>query len=162
MAAKFGGEVSASIFNQRVNKSHDGFVDTPGREVGQLRRAATTSTSRHLRHHPIPDGCKYISDTGAQFLGSIIGDHTRSALADADHGLAHRPRLQHSAAAWPEIRAGFSCAARGWAEHRLGRLPQDGARHTGRRARRCGPIESCRRRLCYERTRAASQFLADA
>jgi UDP-N-acetylglucosamine diphosphorylase/glucosamine-1-phosphate N-acetyltransferase len=79
---KVGGEVSAAIFQSRVNKAHDGFVGHTwaGRWVN-FGAGATTSNLKNtygtIRYQR--DSSTTI-DTGVQFLGSLIGDHTKIGI----------------------------------------------------------------------------------
>lgn len=79
---KVGGEVSATIFQSRVNKSHEGFVGhTWASRWVNFGAGATTSnlkntygSIRFQRDTQTP------VDTGVQFLGSLIGDHTKIGI----------------------------------------------------------------------------------
>ena len=76
---KVGGEVSVSIFQARVNKAHEGFVghSWAGRWVNFGALATTSNlknTYGNIRYQR--DG-NTVVETGAQFLGSLIGDHTK-------------------------------------------------------------------------------------
>lgn len=79
---KVGGEVSATIFQSRVNKAHEGFVGHTwaGRWVN-FGALATTSNLKNtygkIRYQH--DNTTTI-ETGAQFLGSLIGDHTKIGI----------------------------------------------------------------------------------
>ena len=79
---KVGGEVSATIFQSRVNKGHEGFVGHTwaGRWVN-FGALATTSNLKNtygtIRFKPSLDET---IETGAQFLGSVIGDHTKIGI----------------------------------------------------------------------------------
>lgn len=79
---KVGGEVSATIFQSRVNKAHEGFVGHTwaGRWVN-FGALATTSNLKNtygkIRYQRDADT---LIETGAQFLGSLIGDHTKIGI----------------------------------------------------------------------------------
>lgn len=79
---KVGGEVSATIFQARVNKGHEGFVghSWAGRWVN-FGALATTSNLKNtyglIRYQR--DASTQV-DTGVQFLGSLIGDHTKIGI----------------------------------------------------------------------------------
>lgn len=79
---KIGGEISATIFQSRVNKAHDGFVGHSwcGRWVN-FGALATTSNMKNT-YGPIryQRDATTIVDTDAQFLGSLIGDHTKIGI----------------------------------------------------------------------------------
>lgn len=75
------GEVAASVFHGYVNKAHDGFV---GHSVigAWVNLGAGTTTSNlkntygEIRLEPAGDRI----ETGRQFLGSLIGDHAKTAI----------------------------------------------------------------------------------
>ena len=79
---KIGGEISATIFQSRVNKAHDGFVGHTwaGRWVN-FGAVATTSNLKNtygtIRFQR--DQSTFV-ETGAQYLGSLIGDHTKIGI----------------------------------------------------------------------------------
>jgi UDP-N-acetylglucosamine diphosphorylase/glucosamine-1-phosphate N-acetyltransferase len=79
---KVGGEVAATIFQSRVNKGHEGFVghSWAGRWVN-FGALSTTSNLKNtygeIRYQQ--DGSTLVA-TGAQFLGSVIGDHTKIGI----------------------------------------------------------------------------------
>ena len=79
---KVGGEVSATIFQSRVNKSHDGFVGhTWASRWVNFGAGATTSNLKNT-YGPIRfqrDSQNFV-ETGVQFLGSLIGDHTKIGI----------------------------------------------------------------------------------
>jgi UDP-N-acetylglucosamine diphosphorylase/glucosamine-1-phosphate N-acetyltransferase len=79
---KIGGEISASIFQSRVNKGHEGFVGNTwaGRWVN-FGALATTSNLKNT-YGTIRWQCDQstLIDTGVQFLGSLIGDHTKIGI----------------------------------------------------------------------------------
>lgn len=75
------GEVAASVFHSYVNKAHDGFV---GHSVigAWVNLGAGTTTSNlkntygEIRLEPAGERI----ETGRQFLGSLIGDHAKTAI----------------------------------------------------------------------------------
>jgi len=79
---KVGGEMASSIFQSRVNKAHDGFVghSWAGRWVN-FGAMSTTSNLKNtygkIRYQRDEDT---LVETGAQFLGSLIGDHTKIGI----------------------------------------------------------------------------------
>jgi UDP-N-acetylglucosamine diphosphorylase/glucosamine-1-phosphate N-acetyltransferase len=79
---KIGGEISASIFQSRANKGHEGFVGHTwaGRWVNFGALATTSNLKNTYGSIRFPkDGATDV-DTGAQFLGSLIGDHTKIGI----------------------------------------------------------------------------------
>jgi UDP-N-acetylglucosamine diphosphorylase/glucosamine-1-phosphate N-acetyltransferase len=81
-SCKVGGEIAASIFQDFSNKSHDGFVghSWAGSWVN-FGALATTSNLKNtygtIRFQR--DGSTSI-ETGVQFLGSLVGDHTKIGI----------------------------------------------------------------------------------
>jgi len=79
---KVGGEVSASIFQERVTKGHEGFVGHSwiGSWVNFGALATTSNlkntlgTIRYQRDRSTP------VDTGSRYLGAMVGDHTRFGI----------------------------------------------------------------------------------
>jgi len=80
---KVGGEVSNCIFHSYSNKAHDGFV---GNSIfGQwVNLGADTNTSNLKNNYStvrITDwNTKKEVETEAQFLGTIMGDHSKTAI----------------------------------------------------------------------------------
>ena len=75
------GEVSVSVFFGQCNKAHDGFV---GHSVlGRWANLGAGTTTSNLKNSYgtvrmwTPDG---MTDSGMQFLGSLIGDHAKLAI----------------------------------------------------------------------------------
>ncbi len=79
---KVGGEVSASIFQSRVNKAHDGFVGHTwaSRWVNFGAGATTSNLKNTYGTIRFQRDCQTTIETGAQFLGSLIGDHTKIGI----------------------------------------------------------------------------------
>ncbi len=79
---KVGGEVSGSIFCGNSNKAHDGFVGDSLIGFWVNLGALTTTSNLKNTYTSVsvtgPDGVPH--DTHRQFLGSIIGDHTKTAI----------------------------------------------------------------------------------
>ena len=76
------GEVSSTIFNGYANKAHDGFVghSVIGHWVN-LGAGTTTSNLKNTYGTVRLDGGRARTiDTGRQFLGSLIGDHAKTAI----------------------------------------------------------------------------------
>ena len=80
---KVGGEVSGSIFHSYSNKGHDGFVGDS--LIGQWCNLGADTNTSNLKNnygtvkvtHPVT-GEK--TDSGKQFLGTMMGDHTKTAI----------------------------------------------------------------------------------
>jgi len=80
---KVGGEVNASLFQGYANKAHAGYLGNS--YVGQWANlGAGTNTSNlkntygQVRMQIAPDGQP--EDTGQMYLGSIFGDHVKTAI----------------------------------------------------------------------------------
>lgn len=121
---KVGGEVSASIFQSRVNKAHEGFVGHTwaGRWVN-FGALATTSNLKNtygtIRFH---HSSQVLVDTGSQFLGSIIGDHTKIGIGQMLNTGSHIGAGSNifGGGVAPKFVPSFSWGgAAGWAEYRL-------------------------------------------
>ena len=80
---KVGGEISGSIFHSYSNKGHDGFVGDS--LIGQWCNLGADTNTSNLKNnygtvkvtHPVT-GEK--SDSGKQFLGTMMGDHSKTAI----------------------------------------------------------------------------------
>jgi len=78
---KVRGEVSATVFLGYANKAHEGFVghSVIGRWVNL--GAGTTTSDLKNTYGPVrlrlPSG---LVETGRQFLGSLVGDHAKTAI----------------------------------------------------------------------------------
>lgn len=79
---KAGGEVSATIFQSRVNKAHDGFVGHTwaGRWVNFGALATTSNLKNTYGTIRYQRDAATVVETGVQFLGSLIGDHTKIGI----------------------------------------------------------------------------------
>ena len=75
------GEVSMTVFLGHANKSHDGFVGHSylGRWTN-LGASTVTSNLKNTYGHVSLWTPRGIRDTGMQFLGSLIGDHAKTAI----------------------------------------------------------------------------------
>jgi UDP-N-acetylglucosamine diphosphorylase/glucosamine-1-phosphate N-acetyltransferase len=80
-ACRVHGEVSASVFFGYCNKAHDGFV---GHSVlGRWANLGASTVTSNLKNTYgtvslwTPSG---LADSGRQFLGSLIGDHAKTAI----------------------------------------------------------------------------------
>lgn len=79
---KVGGEISATIFQSRVNKGHEGFVGHTwaGRWVNFGALATTSNLKNTYGTVRFQLDSQNRIDTNAQFLGSLIGDHTKIGI----------------------------------------------------------------------------------
>ncbi|MEO1023532.1 MAG: putative sugar nucleotidyl transferase [Bacteroidota bacterium] len=80
---KIGGEVTASIFHSYSNKAHDGFVGHS--LIGQWCNLGAGTTTSNLKNDygfvKFPDWeTGSIQQTNQQFLGTVMGDHTKTAI----------------------------------------------------------------------------------
>jgi len=76
-----GGEIKGSIVHPYSNKSHDGFLGDSILGSWINLGAGTITSNLKNNYQPIRvswDGNNY--DTSRQFLGSIIGDHSKTAI----------------------------------------------------------------------------------
>jgi hypothetical protein len=75
------GEVTSTIFNGYANKGHDGFVghSVIGHWVN-LGAGTTTSNLKNTYGTVRLSVAGRTVDTGRQFLGSLIGDHAKTAI----------------------------------------------------------------------------------
>ena len=79
--SKVAGEISASIFHSYVNKQHDGFIGD-SYICPMVNLGADTVTS-NLKNNYSNIKVKVSGeeiDTGTQFLGSVIGDHSKFGI----------------------------------------------------------------------------------
>ncbi len=79
---KVGGEVEGSIFHGYSNKQHDGFIGHS--YLGQWVNigAATNNSDLKNNYSAIRMWCAgAIRDTGRQFIGLIVGDHTKTGIS---------------------------------------------------------------------------------
>lgn len=80
---KVGGEISNSVFHSYSNKGHEGFVGNS--LIGQwVNLGADTNTSNlknNYSHVRLTDWqTREQIDTGQQFLGAILADHTKTSI----------------------------------------------------------------------------------
>lgn len=76
-----GGEIKGSIIHPHSNKSHEGFLGDSIIGSWVNMGAGTTTSNLKNNYNTIRvswDGNHY--DSGRQFLGSILGDHTKTAI----------------------------------------------------------------------------------
>jgi UDP-N-acetylglucosamine diphosphorylase/glucosamine-1-phosphate N-acetyltransferase len=75
------GEVSASVFLGYANKAHDGFVGHS--VIGQWANLGAGTTTSNLKNTYGPvrlDVAGERIETGRTFLGSLVGDHAKTAI----------------------------------------------------------------------------------
>lgn len=80
---KVGGEVGSSIFHSYSNKGHDGYVGNS--IIGQWCNFGADSNTSNLKNNystvRFADWeSKKLIDSGRQFLGTIMGDHSKTAI----------------------------------------------------------------------------------
>jgi len=80
---KVGGEVNNAVFHSYSNKAHDGFVGSS--VIGQWCNMGSGTTTSNLKNSynqiSITDWrIRTTIKTGQQFLGTIMGDHTKTAI----------------------------------------------------------------------------------
>ena len=80
-SSKVSGEISGSVFHSSVNKQHDGFIGNTY-ACPFVNFGADTVTSNLKNNYSkvkvIYDGKSF--NTGLQFLGSIVGDHSKFGI----------------------------------------------------------------------------------
>ena len=79
--SKVSGEVSHSLFHSFVNKQHAGFFGHS--YVGEFVNIGAETTTSNLKNNYSKIKIQFrgnIVDTGMQFLGSIVGDHTKLGI----------------------------------------------------------------------------------
>jgi len=78
---KIGGEVDSAIFGNYTNKQHDGFIGHS--YLGEWVNIGAASNNSDLKNNysNVRMWCAgSVRDTGRQFLGTIIGDHTKTGI----------------------------------------------------------------------------------
>ena len=121
---KVGGEVSATIFQSRVNKGHEGFVGHTwaGRWVNFGALATTSNLKNTYGTIRFQLDNENTVETGAQFLGSLVGDHTKIGILQ---GLTTGAHIGAGCNIFgggisPKWVPSFSWGGcNGWSEHRL-------------------------------------------
>ena len=79
--SKVSGEISHSLFHSYVNKQHAGFFGHS--YVGEFVNIGAGTTTSNLKNNYSKIKVQFrgnIEDTGMQFLGSIVGDHTKLGI----------------------------------------------------------------------------------
>ena len=165
---KVGGEMSASIFQPRVNKAHDGFVGHTwaGRWVNFGALATTSNLKNTYGTIRYNQSAQVLVETGAQFLGSIIGDHSKIGIGQMLSTGSHIGvgcNIFGGGVAPKYIPSFCWGGAGGWAEHRLGDCLKTARATLGRRQLELRPqSEEVLRRVFEESTGERSQFLSAA
>jgi len=121
---KVGGEISATIFQSRVNKGHEGFVghSWAGRWVNFGALATTSNLKNTYGKIKFQLNSEETLDTGAQFLGTLVGDHTKIGIGQllttgANIGVAVNI---FGGGVSPKYVPSFTWGGlEGWQEHRL-------------------------------------------
>lgn len=78
---KVGGEVDSTIFGNYTNKAHDGFIGHS--YLGEWVNIGAASNNSDLKNNysSIRMWCAGAErETGRQFLGTVIGDHTKTGI----------------------------------------------------------------------------------
>jgi len=156
---KVGGEVSASIFQSRANKAHEGFMGQSwiGRWVN-FGALATTSNLKNtygtIRYQRALDE---VVETGQQYLGALVGDHTKIGIGQmittgANIGVGCNI---FGGGVTPKYIPSFSWGgAGGWQEHRLDACLKTVQATLARRHARLRPQSEEVLRHVFESTRA--------
>lgn len=121
---KVGGEVAASIFQSRVNKAHEGFVghSWAGRWVNFGALSTTSNLKNNYGTIRFQESIHNAVDTGSQFLGSLVGDHTKLGIGQLLTTGAHIGAgcSVFGGGVSPRYVPSFSWGGLGgWTEHRL-------------------------------------------
>ena len=162
---KVGGEVAATIFQSRVNKGHEGFVghSWAGRWVNFGALATTSNLKNTYGSIRFPINADNSAETGAQFLGGIIGDHTKIGIMQ---GLNTGSNIGAGCNVFgggiaPKYVPSFSWGgAGGWSEHRFDDCIKTVKATLGRRNAELRPESQAVLRGVYEATQAErAQFL---
>ncbi|MBN1633155.1 MAG: hypothetical protein JW917_03205 [Ignavibacteria bacterium] len=81
--SRLAGEITGTIFHSFVNKQHDGFIGNS--YVCEFVNLGADTVTSNLKNNYSIIKTRYRADmpqinTGMQFLGSIIGDHTKTGI----------------------------------------------------------------------------------
>lgn len=162
---KVGGEVSATIFQSRVNKGHEGFVGHcwAGRWVNFGALATTSNLKNTYGEIRYQRDSKTVVPTGMQFLGSLIGDHTKigiGQLLSTGSNIGVGCNL-FGGTMTPKYIPSFSWGGNGdWEEHELERCLKTVHATLGRRSARLRPeSEALLRRVFDETQQERNLFL---
>lgn len=80
---KVGGEVAGCIFHSYSNKAHDGFAGNSifGQWVNLGANTITSNLKNDYKNIDVTDWTtKDLIQTGRQFLGTVMGDHSKTAI----------------------------------------------------------------------------------
>ncbi len=163
---KVGGEIAASIFQSRVNKAHEGFVghSWAGRWVNFGALATTSNLKNTYGTIRFQRDFATSIETGAQFLGSLIGDHTKigiGQLLTTGANIGAGCNL-FGGGVCPKYVPSFSWGGLdGWQEHRLQDCLKTVRATLGRRNARLRPESEAVLREVFEATKSEREkFLA--
>ncbi|MCX7833585.1 MAG: putative sugar nucleotidyl transferase [Ignavibacteria bacterium] len=81
--SRIAGEISGTIFHSFVNKQHDGFIGNS--YVAEFVNLGADTVTSNLKNNYSPIKVRFQKgsiqhQTGMTFLGSIIGDHTKTGI----------------------------------------------------------------------------------
>ena len=162
---KVGGEISATIFQARVNKAHEGFVghSWAGRWVNFGALATTSNLKNTYGKIRYQRDASTSVETGAQFLGSLIGDHTKigiGQLLSTGSNIGAGCNLFGGGVA-PKYIPSFSWGGNeGWQEHDLERCLKTVHTTLSRRNARLRPASEDVLRDVFEQTsKERTEFL---
>lgn len=155
---KVGGEIAATIFQSRVNKAHEGFVGHTwaGRWVNFGALATTSNLKNTYGSIRYQRDRATLVETGAQFLGSTIGDHTKIGIGQlmttgANVGVGCNI---FEGGVTPKYMPSFSWGgSEGWLEHRLDECLKTVHTTLGRRSAWLRPESEGVLRRVFQRTR---------
>lgn len=154
---KVGGEISATIFQARVNKAHEGFVGHTwaGRWVNFGALATTSNLKNTYGKIRYQRDASTEIETGVQFLGSLIGDHTKigiGQLLSTGSNVGAGCNLFGGGAA-PKYIPSFSWGGSdGWQEHDLERCLKTVVATLSRRNARLRPASENILRAIFKAT----------
>jgi UDP-N-acetylglucosamine diphosphorylase/glucosamine-1-phosphate N-acetyltransferase len=154
---KIGGEIAATIFQSRVNKAHDGFVGHTwaGRWVNFGAGSTTSNLKNTYGTIRYQRDAKVTVETGRQFLGSIIGDHTKigiGQLLNTGSNLGVGCNVFGGSVTHKYIPSFMWGGAGGWQEQRLESFLRAVRATLERRSTTLRPESEAVLRLVFERT----------
>jgi UDP-N-acetylglucosamine diphosphorylase/glucosamine-1-phosphate N-acetyltransferase len=160
---KVGGEISATIFQSRVNKGHEGFVGHTwaGRWVNFGALATTSNLKNTYGSIRWQRDQSTVIDTGVQFLGSLIGDHTKIGIGqmlNTGSNIGVGCNIFGGGVA-PKYIPSFSWGGlAGWNEHRLDDCLKTVNATLSRRNARLRPESEAVLRAVFEDTRGEREW----
>ncbi len=155
---KLGGEVEASIIHGYSNKQHDGFLGHSylGEWVNLGADTNNSDLKNNYGHVRATVGGREI-DTGCTFLGSTIGDHTKTAIGTLlNTGSVIGVGCNVFGSGFPpKYVPSFSWGGgQGLSEYAFEKFLETAQRVVGRRGKTLGPAEQALLRHVFEQTRA--------